>query len=60
MAIKLGYCTASQILQALNEQRFERSAGTNRLIGQILISNGSLTEIQLDDVLSHLREGDMG
>ena len=47
--ISEGFCTEKDILEALDAQK---SAGDKRRIGEILLSNGTITDEQLNKVLA--------
>ena len=55
IAVEKGFLTKEQLLEALCIQAKENiETGTHRLIGQILISLGYMTEDQIDDVLESI------
>ena len=52
IAVDKGFITPEQLMEALSIQAQENiQEGTHRLIGQILLDQGLLTESQIDDVL---------
>lgn len=52
IAVDKGFITAAQLVEALTIQAQENiELGTHRLIGQILMEQGLLTESQIDEVL---------
>ena len=53
--MKKGFITQEQLLESLNIQAKENiENGTHRLIGQILLDLGYMTEDQIDDVLESI------
>ena len=52
IAVDKGFITSEQLMEALTIQaRENEEQGTHRLIGQILLDHGLLTESQVDEVL---------
>ena len=57
VAINMGYVTAEQVIEALNIQVKEDVAmGKHRKIGMILLEQGHLTVMQIDEVLRELEK----
>jgi hypothetical protein len=55
IAINKGYITKDQLIRALTIQAKENiEDGTHRLLGQILVGEGFLSEEQVDDILEML------
>jgi hypothetical protein len=55
IAVKMGFITREKLLEALNTQIEENlTQNHHRLLGQILLANGTLTADQVDQVLSKL------
>ncbi len=52
IAVEKGFLTTEQLMEALSIQARENvETGNHRLIGQILVDLGYMTEDQIDDVL---------
>jgi hypothetical protein len=55
VAVELGFCTPSQVLEALDAQREEDARGArHRLVGEVLFSRGFLTKEQVAKVVERL------
>ncbi len=55
IAVEKGFLTKEQLLEALNIQAKENiESDTHRLIGQILLDRGYMTEDQIDSVLESI------
>ena len=55
IAVEKGFLTTEQLLEALNIQAKENiETGGHRLIGQILLHLGYMTEDQIDEVLESI------
>ena len=55
IAVEKGFLTKEQLLEALSIQAKENiETDTHRLIGQILLDLGYMTEDQIDDVLESI------
>ena len=55
IAVEKGFLTTEQLLEALNIQAKENiETGNHRLIGQILLHLGYMTEDQIDEVLESI------
>ena len=55
IAVDRGFITTEQLLEALQIQARENvEMGSHRLIGQILVGKGYLSESQLDEILESL------
>ena len=61
IAVKKGYVTAEQVINALNIQvREDMTNGKHRRVGMILLEQGLLTPMQIDDVLKDLEKLNCG
>ncbi len=59
MAIRLGFCTAKDVRQALNYQHeLQAEQGEDRKIGLIMMEKGILTSEQVTSILHVLEEQD--
>jgi hypothetical protein len=57
VAINKGYVTPEQVIEALNIQvKEDISAGKHRKVGMILLEQGHMTLMQVDEVLKELEE----
>lgn len=57
VAVNKGYATAEQVIAALNIQvKEDISIGKHRKIGMILLEQGDLTLVQIDEVLHELEK----
>ena len=57
VAVNKGYATAEQVIEALNIQvKEDISIGKHRKIGMILLEQGDLTLVQIDEVLHELEK----
>lgn len=57
IAIEKGFIKKSQLIEALELQAEENiAAGRHRLIGQILLENGYMTEAQIEEVLAVIND----
>ena len=57
IAVNKGYATAEQVIEALNIQvKEDISIGKHRKIGMILLEQGDLTLVQIDEVLHELEK----
>lgn len=55
IAVKKGFVSAEQVIEALNTQvREDISNGKHRKIGMILLEQGHLTPVQIDEVVKEL------
>ncbi len=55
VAMEMGFCTATQVYEALNVQRAEDArGGRHRLVGEILFDGGYLTKRQVADVVARM------
>ena len=57
IAVEKGFITKDHLSQALEIQIEENAeGGQHRLIGQILLDNGQITEAQIDEVLKVIND----
>lgn len=57
VAVKKGYVSAEQVINALNIQaREDVSNGKHRRVGMILMEQGLLTPMQIDEVLKEMEK----
>ena len=56
VAVKRGFITPEQLIEAMQTQVYEDLEGTkHRLIGEILREKGYITEFQIDDVVDLMK-----
>jgi hypothetical protein len=57
IAIQKGYITPNDLIEALSVQvEEEAKKGSHRLIGEILVSQGKMTDAQVEDVLGFISQ----
>ena len=57
VAIEKGFVTADQVLRVLDKQIEEDSSkGSHKWIGTLLLEEGAITSVQLEEVLQTLKQ----